>query len=466
MSNHKLRLAPVFGIATLSTAALIVPATAAPSPTAAGTVASSPVVASTVAASTVAARVPSWPSVAQLMPSSMQVSPVKSTDRLNSRIKRRLSRQVRKAPLGRNVAMRVEDLATGRKIYGKRAKRPMVPASSMKLATALATLSAYGSDHILPTAVSRAPASRVIVIRGGGDPLLSSADIDALAHTTAEQVRSEGLPERKLLVRYDTSLFAPATLPAGWPQYYFYNYAAKPNALMRDRRMVADPAHDAAVYFRQRLRFHGLKGHVGAKVKPRSVPAGAIELASNTSHTVGDAMWRMLLYSDNTVAEVMIRHVALSQGRPTTPTGSANAVRAELASLRIPLKNASFHDGSGLSTRNKLPGRTLTGIVRASVDPNRPELSSPYRWFSVPVAGRSGTLRSRFHAKRTKCAIGLVMAKTGSLSGVISLSGVAAGNDGRHRAFSIVVNDRPRNSSVSATRYRVDRLAATLTGCS
>jgi len=456
MSNHKLHLVPAFGIVLFTSAALIAPATAVPSTTA---------IHSAVAASTVAAKVPPWPGIAHLMPSFLNVPAVKSTERLESRIRNRLSRRVKMAPLGKNISMRVEDLETGRKVYGKRGGRGMIPASTMKLATALAVLSAHGKDRVLPTTVSRAPASRVIVIRGGGDPLLSSADINDLARTTARRVRRDGILSRKLRVRYDTSLFVAATLPAAWPRSYFYNYAAKPTALMRDRRMVTNPAQDAAEYFRQRLRVHGLKGHLKKKVKPRSVPTNAIEIASNTAHTVGDALWRMLRDSNNTIAEVMVRHVALSQGKPTTPVGSAKALRVELASLGVPLKNARFHDGSGLSRRNRLPGRTLTGIVRASMNPSRPDLSSPYRRSSVPVAGRSGTLQNRFKGRRTRCAIGLVMAKTGTLSGVVSLSGVAVGNDGRHRAFSIVVNNRPRSASLRTVRNRLDRLAATVTGC-
>lgn len=466
MRNFKLSLSPTFGIAVFTSVALIAPATAAttaaaPPATITGATSAGP----GAAANAVSAKVPVWPSVALLMPPFLQAPATQTTDQLEPLIKERLKRRITRAPLGRNVSMRVEDLASGRRIYGKGARHGMIPASNMKLATALAALSAYGKDHVLPTIVSKAPGSRKIVITGGGDPLLSSADIDTLAQITAERALAEGFPYGKLVVRYDTSLFAPATLPSAWPHHYFYVHAAKPTALSRDRLMVAKPAENAAVYFRQRLRAHGLKGHVKTPVKRGTAPEGSAELASNTSHTVGDALWRLLLYSDNSIAEVMVRHVAVSRDMPTTPIGSAQALRAELADLGVRLKNASFHDGSGLSRSNRLPGKTLTSIVRASMDPDRPDLSSPYRWSSVPLAGRSGTLRYRFHAKRTRCAIGLVMAKTGTLHDVVSLSGVAVGTDGKHRTFSIVVNDRPKKYSLTSARYHVDRLAATLTGC-
>ena len=57
------------------------------------------------------------------------------------------------------------------------------------------------------------------------------------------------------------------------------------------------------------------------------------------------------------------------------------------------------------------------------------------------------------------------MAKTGSLSDTLALSGVANSTDGRMRAFSIVVNDKPSSSSWDAAQFRVDRIATAITGC-
>ena len=81
------------------------------------------------------------------------------------------------------------------------------------------------------------------------------------------------------------------------------------------------------------------------------------------------------------------------------------------------------------------------------------------------VAGVSGTLAPRFLryvTSPTSCAVGLVQAKTGSLSGVISLSGFARGADGQVKLFSFLLNHVP---STLKTRRAVDRLASTITGC-
>ena len=81
------------------------------------------------------------------------------------------------------------------------------------------------------------------------------------------------------------------------------------------------------------------------------------------------------------------------------------------------------------------------------------------------MAGVSGTLApnyKRYVTNPTRCAAGLVEAKTGSLSGVISLSGFARGADGNVKIFSFLLNRVP---STLTTRRAVDRLAATVTGC-
>jgi D-alanyl-D-alanine carboxypeptidase/D-alanyl-D-alanine-endopeptidase (penicillin-binding protein 4) len=80
----------------------------------------------------------------------------------------------------------------------------------------------------------------------------------------------------------------------------------------------------------------------------------------------------------------------------------------------------------------------------------------------MPTAGVSGTLKTRFTTSPTICAKGAVRAKTGSLDDVVTLSGIAPGEDGRERLFSLLVN---YNTATTSARAAVDALAATATGC-
>jgi D-alanyl-D-alanine carboxypeptidase/D-alanyl-D-alanine-endopeptidase (penicillin-binding protein 4) len=97
-------------------------------------------------------------------------------------------------------------------------------------------------------------------------------------------------------------------------------------------------------------------------------------------------------------------------------------------------------------------------------DGAHPDLAS-LQHNSLAIAGRTGTLAPkylRYVTAPTNCAAGLIEAKTGSLSGVIALSGFARGADGKIKLFSFLLNHVP---STLTTRRAVDRLAATVTGC-
>ena len=171
----------------------------------------------------------------------------------------------------------------------------------------------------------------------------------------------------------------------------------------------------------------------------------------------------MLLPSDNDYAEALHRLVALRTGRPATWAGAREAQRAVLAELGVDLGTSRLYDGSGLSRQDRLTAQQLVSVLALAVDGNHPRLASLPT--SLPVSGRSGTLGAdylRYTTWPTRCAIGLIQGKTGSLSGVITLAGYARGADGRKKAFAFLANGVP---STLTTRRAVDKLAATVTGC-
>lgn len=408
-------------------------------------------------------RIPPWPTVRAGVPASLLRTPTTTTQNYLAKLDRRLDRRVRAAALGSNISVRVEDLASGDVVYSHRGSVPLVPASTEKTATALAVLSAAGPEKVLPTkAILNADATGITLV-GGGDPVLTGDNLDELATQAADSIKATGDAAVRFKVRYDDSLFAQPGLPSGWPGSYVGDYSANPTALTRYGSYSSDSAKETATYFRRRLKAHGLRPAPG--VARDKAPSDGLPLAEFTEHTIGDALWSMLQYSDNTIAEVMLRHVALARGGDTSTTGSAAAVKAELASLGVPTGSMRTVDGSGLSRSNRISAQTLVAITRAAMNPDRPELSTGFRYSGVPLAGISGTLEDRFHAPSTSCAVGRIMAKTGTLSDVVALSGVTGSTDGRLRAFAIMVNNKPSWASLSATRYRVDRIAAAVNGC-
>ncbi|NEE48652.1 D-alanyl-D-alanine carboxypeptidase, partial [Streptomyces sp. SID8455] len=83
--------------------------------------------------------------------------------------------------LGTRVAASVIDTATGKELYGRGATAPMTPASTVKIATATAALSALGPDHRIATTVRLSEDARTLTLVGGGDPTLSPAALASMA---------------------------------------------------------------------------------------------------------------------------------------------------------------------------------------------------------------------------------------------------------------------------------------------
>ena len=113
-------------------------------------------------------------------------------------------------------------------------------------------------------------------------------------------------------------------------------------------------------------------------------------------------------------------------------------------------KDAILDTGSGLSYRTELSPRQIVKVLRTATgadapdDPYRAACAAAFR-HSLSIAGVDGTLRGRFRSALR----GRVLGKTGTLTGVIALSGLMEGADGRTLAFSIVTNGHAANRKPS-----------------
>jgi D-alanyl-D-alanine carboxypeptidase/D-alanyl-D-alanine-endopeptidase (penicillin-binding protein 4) len=119
------------------------------------------------------------------------------------------------------------------------------------------------------------------------------------------------------------------------------------------------------------------------------------------------------------------------------------------------------HDGSGLSRRDRLTPETLLGVLRVAASDDHPELRQVIT--GLPVAGFVGSLQWRFD-DAPAAARGRVRAKTGTLTGVSGLAGIATDADGNRMAF-VAIADRIDVPQTLAARRDLDRIAAALASC-
>ncbi len=360
--------------------------------------------------------------------------------------------------LGPDLAGEVTDAATGRVLWSRTPTEAQIPASNAKILTAVNALEAYGPEHRFTTQVVTGSTAHRVVLVGSGDPGLSSRQLAAMARTVAASVLAKGL--HRVKVQVDDSLFPAPTSAYGWKASYTIGDVSPVRALVVDQHRRWDTSLDAGTVFARKLTSRGLKVR---SVTHTVRPAAATVLAASAGATLGAQIAGMLQTSDNDVAEGLHRLVALQTGYPATWEGARAAQAAGLARLGIPL-TTPMYDGSGLSRRDRLAPSVLVAALGKVFDNQHPNLVG-LQHGAFAVAGVSGTLGPRYLryvTNPTRCAAGLIEAKTGSLSGVISLSGFARGADGNVKLFSFLLNKVP---STLTTRRAVDRLAATITGC-
>jgi len=334
-----------------------------------------------------------------------------------------------------------------------------MPASTAKLATAVAALTLLGPDHTERTSTRYRAADNTLYLVGGGDPDLDQDALGALAADTARALKARG--RTQVTLRFDDSLFpAPAPSPGWLPDYYPYELApVRALALVGERS--ADTALSAAASFGRQLAAAGVRC---APPTRAPAPADAEPVAVRSSGPLWQAVEYMLKVSDNNVAEELLRLTALARHGTADWQDGTEAVRSVLDGYRVPLDGTALNDGSGLSRDDRMTPRALGAIAALTVRPELGRLLWPV-FAGLPVAGRDGTLAGanhRFDTPPGSCAAGLVHAKTGTLHDASALAGVTRGPDGRWRAFAFLENGAV---TTATARRGLDALAATVVGC-
>ncbi|GAA1292964.1 D-alanyl-D-alanine carboxypeptidase [Planotetraspora silvatica] len=361
--------------------------------------------------------------------------------------------------LGKNAAGVVLDAKTGGMLFDGRATKALTPASTTKVVTATAVLDSVGTDVRLATTVVMGKAANSITLVGGGDPTLAGpktvadakkskqdpypkpASLAQLASRTAKALKAAKITSVEM--SYDASLFSgPVTAPGWKPNYVPEGTVAPVAALTIDEGRslsgprYSDPPLSAAKAFVTQLEKHGIE--VEGEITPAKAAPGARELARVESAPMYALVEKMLTESDNDLAEALSRQVAIKEGLPHTFVGEAKAVHQVLGRLKAD-QGVEVHDGSGLSTRNRITPAALARLIAVAASPANPHLHSLIS--GLPVAGFTGTLDNRYGRSDSKPGAGLVRAKTGTLTGVNTLAGITYTASGRLVAFAFMADE-------------------------
>lgn len=352
--------------------------------------------------------------------------------------------------LGRTAAIAV-DVRTGAVVYAHNAATPVVPASNEKLPVSWAALTRLGPAfrfHTELLGVGRR-AGRAwrgdLVLKGYGDPTLTTADLAAMAAT----VKARGIRRITGGVLGDESAFDAKRGAPGWKRSFVGIETPPLSALIADRGR-GWPGHSppllAARAIRDALARRGIVvvGTAGLV----DAPAEGIPLASDWSAPLSEIVRGMNRYSDNFLAEMVLKQLGAGDGEVGTTVRGAQVVIDEMAAAGIPTTGVRIVDGSGLSRLDRITAEALVGVLRAGLA--NPEIREPFV-DSLAVAATSGTLSNRLWPFK-----GAIVGKTGTTDLACTLSGLIQGA----LAFAVLQNGEPVASW--AARAAQDRFVTLL----
>jgi D-alanyl-D-alanine carboxypeptidase/D-alanyl-D-alanine-endopeptidase (penicillin-binding protein 4) len=243
------------------------------------------------------------------------------------------------------------------------------------------------------------------VLVGGGDVTLSrtpsgtetvypgAAHLDDLAAQvrTAWNSDPSNPPLRKLVL--DASLFGGDEWEPSWDLVEReFGYMSNITALMvdgdRDDPRAETSFRSADPIGRAGDAFASALGGISV-IERGTAPADAQKLGEVLSPTVAQLVDKALVVSDNTVAEMLARLVAIETGAGNTFGAINQGVLEGLSAYGVDTTGITVVDGSGLSDDNAVPPSYLTQLF---VKINAREASLGVIMDGLPVSGQRGSL--------------------------------------------------------------------------
>lgn len=345
----------------------------------------------------------------------------------------RIFTKVSLSPHLANPSMILIDRATGEVLFQKGTGSPRRPASVLKLLSATAALEFLDPNYKYVTQVSLATTPQTVIIQGDFDPWMTTS------YKLAQTQNRALLPY--LALKAISGLVAEKNAPP------------KEISVRHIGLFTAD-----INYLRGFFKSRGISAHFST-IGPNYVAANTERvIASVASPTITEMVKFSLTWSDNLLADRLVRAAARATGFTNDDVGISNVIKKMLTTLQISDAGLFVLDGSGLSKSDRVTVRLIADLlVKIRGDE---KFAAVYE--GLPVSGITGTLEDRFLTTAPQ-AVGLVRAKTGTLNGTVSLAGYV--ESGAHEFIFVAIADRIKKGEAAARQARdtLDKLLGRIT---
>lgn len=324
------------------------------------------------------------------------------------------------------VGIMVWDMDADSCIYKHNERQLMRPASTMKLLTAITALDKLGGSYQFKTQLKYTGTIEDGVLTGdvycvgGMDPRFNSDDLTAFVNS----LKDMGVDTIRGNVYADRSMKDASLLGEGWC-WDDDNPVLSPLVFSR-KDIFMDR-------FLAKLKDAGIE-YEEMYASSKTCPVNAFTICTRF-HTMDQVLHKMMKESDNLYAECMYYQIAASTGnRPASAKSARNVERQLINKLGLDASRYRLADGSGLSLYNYLSAELEVMMLRYAF---RNDNIKQHLIHSLPIAGVDGTLKKRM---KSGSVHGNVKAKTGTLTGIISLAGYCTAANGHELCFSIINN--------------------------
>ena len=321
------------------------------------------------------------------------------------------------------MGLMVWDLTDDCQLFAMNQRQLLRPASTMKLVTAITALDYLGTNYQYTTSlyykgdITDHTLQGDLYCVGGLDPSFSYGDLDAFA----QSVKQQGIDTIRGSIIADKTMKDTLKWGEGWC-WDDDNPTLSP--------LLVDRKDNFLMQFISALSRHDVV------LEDITIREGQVDeeatLLSQHKSSIDQILLRMMKDSDNLYAESMYYQIAAHRNHPGKALYAQRQEKALMERAGLNSSHYKLADGSGLSLYNYLSAECLLRLLRYAY-----QHQPVYKHLlpSLPIAGEDGTLKKRMTDTHAE---GNVQAKTGTLTGIISLAGYCTASNGHRLCFAII----------------------------